>query len=325
MTDLLPGFRTQLQRRAAELDRAEPLAEHGRRRRRWRRPHGRGLAVVVLVAGASAGGLAYAAATTLWQPQLSTAGREGATATASPIPADQLRALGVLRRPQTDLDRNVGSRYALQLSSGKGERVRTNGVRRLATGTGGGVIVLVPYEARFAMFWEGARPPKHPPQRLVRDELCLNYVGPWAGGGVTCGSLDDVLSGKLGVGMGESECLTAQQRRGFEESQAREDRWARLEGRPAVRLPCKRDRQAILGTYWVGVVPDGVARVQVGRHRGAPTVPVHDNLFQSDRGSGFTRDHVWLDAAGQPISRKRADLRARLGLPPEPPRTSPRG
>lgn len=327
MSDLLPGFRAQLERRAGELDRGRgeaqahataPAAEHGQRRRRWRRPHGRGLAVVVLLAGASVGGLAYAAATTLWQPPLGNGPAGSATATASPVPAEQLRALGVLRRAQTELDRNVTTRYALQFNAA-GERVRTNAVRRLATGTSGGAIVLVPYERRVTTMWGD---PQSPKPEALGDVLCLNYLDPFASAGVKCGTLNDVIAGKMGMGMGNPECVTPEQRRSHAEAQAQERRWARLERRPAQTLPCRRARDEKDVTHWVGVVPDGVASVKLGKRPNSRVVPVHDNVFQSDGGSGFSRDHVWLDAAGQPIPRQRAALRARLGLPPEPARRS---
>lgn len=349
MTDLLPGFRSQLQRRAGELDRirssetvgadgadrgayvaaAEPLAEHGRRRRRWGRPHGRGLAVVVLVAGASVGGLAYAAATTLWQPQLGSpdgpAGAERPRATASSPSNEQLRSLGVLRRAQTDLDRNVGSRYALKMSAGTGERIRTNAVRRLGTGTGGGVIVLIPYERKLAMIWPTPGSGQEPTDEFRRDYLCLNYVTPYDGAGVTCSTTNEMLSGRLALGLSNGVCHVEQQRKAWAKAQEREDRWARLEGRPAVRIPCDRGPTAGRADHWVGLVPDGVAYVQIGKRVGARRVPVRANLWQAESPVGNPRDHVWLDAAGQPISRKRADLRARLGLPLEPPRGGPGG
>lgn len=327
MSDLLPGFRSQLERRAGELDRAqrgatahrtasESLAAHARRRRRrWRRPHGRGLAVVVLVAGASVGGLAYAAATTLWQPQLGPVGKDGATATASDAPTDQRKALGVLRRAQTDLDRNVGSRYALQLTPGRGELVRTNAVRRLATGTGGGVVVLVPYERKLQSSW-GA--PRRPKTKFEPNIICVNYVGPFEGGGVGCGTTDDLLAGKLSFGLSDGECNVAQQRRDHAKAQARENAWAKLEHRQPVRIPCVRGDATDHRTHWVGLVPDGVARVQLGRRPGTRSVPVRDNLFQAEGGNPFTRDHVWLDSAGREIPRSKLALRARLGLDPTP-------
>lgn len=195
--------------------------------------------------------------------------------------------------------------------------MRTNAVRRLATGTTGGAIVLVPYERRLSTMW--GDPQSRRPQ-AIHDLLCLNYLDPFASAGVGCGTLNDVLAGKLGMGMGNPECIVPEQRRSFAEAQARERRWARLEQRPARTLPCRRSRGEKDVTHWVGVVPDGVTSVKLGKRPNSRVVPVHDNVFQADGGSGFSGDHVWLDAAGNPISRGRADLRARLGLPPESPK-----
>lgn len=339
MSELLPGFRTQLEARAGELDRAgggepnaaatltaaapQPVARpsheakrerRDQRTRRWRRPHGRGLAAVVLVAGAGVGGIAYAATTTLWRPTLGGTPAGHATATPSSVPANQLKVLGVLRRPQTELDRNVTTRYALRFNA-RGERVRTNAVRRLGTGAMGGAVVLVPYERRRNGMW-GPPDASRDPKGFSRDILCFNLLDPFGSAGVGCGTVDDVLAGKFTMGMSSPACGSPEQRRGHRESQAREDRWARLEGRAPKTIPCEPRLEPIGPSRWVAIVPDGVATIQLGRRPGSRRVPVHDNLAQFTGGSGFTHDHVWLDVAGRPIPRKLAALRARFGLAP---------
>jgi hypothetical protein len=339
MSALLPGFQAQLEARAQQLDDQHALAARGgavpagvgggggsvaaRRRMRPRRLHGRGLAIAVLIGAAGVSGAAYAARQLLWQPQLGTGPMPRGVATGSAPPADQLRALAVLRRPQTALDRNVGSRAALELTGGAESRIRTNAVRRLATGQGGGTVVLVPYESKRGGLLDAMRPrpdgslpdPASVPEVTVHDQLCISFVGLFPGAGVRCGDTDDLLAGKLALGMTNAQCIVPTQRRAFAQAQARERRFAKLEGRAPVTMTCSPRRdQSDMVTYWVELVPDGVATVQLSHRPGSLRVAVRDNLVQSTHNLGLASGQIWFDANGQQISRKRADLKARYGI-----------
>ena len=84
MPEVLDGFDRALRRTPA--------------RRRWFAPRAFGVALVGLALGGTA-----IAAVAPWNPMGSNSG----AATTSPPPPDQLRTLGVLRRPQTDRDRGA--------------------------------------------------------------------------------------------------------------------------------------------------------------------------------------------------------------------------
>ena len=118
-------------------------------RRRWRRP------------GSGA-------------PRSGSALKAAPHATADAPPADQLKLLSVLRRPQTDADRGPRALQTLQGLSDQVEGVRTGSVRLLAQGTDR--VVLVPV-ARFNLVGPepGADLPQSVKDRLApqRDGLCL--------------------------------------------------------------------------------------------------------------------------------------------------------
>jgi hypothetical protein len=124
-----------------------------------------------------------------------------------------------------------------------------------------------------------------------------------------------VLAGKLALGMTDGQCIVPIQKRDFAKAQAREDELARLEGRSPVAMKCsKRRNLSDMETYWVQLVPDGVATVQLSRRPGATRVAVRGNVIQSTSNLGLARDQIWFDASGQRISRKLTDLKARYGI-----------
>ncbi|MDO9354056.1 MAG: hypothetical protein Q7T55_10190 [Solirubrobacteraceae bacterium] len=360
MTALLPGFRDQLEIRATELARedADWLAseestllaaleadgelpspgadedadrvpvyvphagrgDRGPRPKRRRRLHGRGLALAIVASLLGASGVAVAAQQILWSPPLGNERSGRAKASATEVPADMLRAFAVMRRPQTDVDRGAGSRFALTMN-GKGSVIRTNGVRRLATGLGGGAIVLVPFERQEGGLMAALRktsrdgplkPGEKLPTVVVRDQVCVSYLDGYTGAGVACEGLDGLLKGKLSLGLGFDACVTPESRRNFARMQAQERQLAADEGRSPVETTCSR-RKGDMQQFTFGLVPDGVAAVKFSRSPNGVELPVSSNVWQSAGGGAFG-PKVWLDADGNELSKKLADTKARLGI-----------
>lgn len=138
-----------------------------------------------------AGGTALAA-TTPWSPTLGDP-RIGHPAPAtSPIPEDQLTALGVLRRPQTDRDRSETVRTTLRrLPALEDVGVRTDGVRLLREdSTGSAVLVLLERSGT-----ADADPGHETP--TVPDAICIERTLASGGGGEKCGTVDDLYRGRL--------------------------------------------------------------------------------------------------------------------------------
>jgi hypothetical protein len=171
-----------------------PVGGRARPRRRRRlpwltRPIAVGLAL------AAAGGTAFAAVA-IWTPLLGNQqyGYNPGASTSAP-PQDELNALAVLRRPQTDADRGALTQAALTYINGYTTGVRTAYVRLLAT-VGGEAYVLVPVEQR-----DGGTAPGAVTTPPIENALCLyaiNTVGPAdiVGG---CWSLAEIVGGRAFV------------------------------------------------------------------------------------------------------------------------------
>lgn len=170
-----------------------------RPRRRGFVVRGRWLArpVAIALAVAAFAGSAFAAVA-IWTPLLGTTQygyNPGAAST--PPPADQLAALAVLRRPQSDADRGALSQEALTYINDYTKGVRTAWVRLLAT-VDGEAFVLVPVEERDATASTGGAPSASAP---LRDALCvyaIATVGVFAINGA-CWSLSEVDAGTASV------------------------------------------------------------------------------------------------------------------------------
>lgn len=133
---------------------------------------------------------ATAIAATHWRPQLGDALRGHPSASASQPPAEQLELFGVLRRDATDADHSRDVRYALSLFTPKGiTGIRTDYVRLLGTDDRNLGVVLVPAQ--------------HAGDK--RDALCLWLRDSADGGGWSCYTTDEILSGHGYVGMGDSK------------------------------------------------------------------------------------------------------------------------
>lgn len=111
----------------------------------------------------------------------------GSTISDSTVPADQLAAFAVLRRPQRPDERSDVLALLRGVKGQRYEGVRENAIRVLAR-TRGEIVALVPMErGRF-----GPDPAKD-----VLDPLCLLRGSEQRGYGVTCGTLADVLGGRV--------------------------------------------------------------------------------------------------------------------------------
>ena len=168
--------------------------EHGPRARR----PPLAAAVAAAVAAIAIGALALAPAprherpvqAPPWQPVLGDDHRGHPTVATGPVPAEQLAALAVLRRPQTARDRSPAVQKLLALLNADTDHgVHVDGIRLLAR-HGDRVTILIPME-RFGTPIRGAR------HSVIHDALCL-MAGVSNGAGGTCGSLADLERRGLG-------------------------------------------------------------------------------------------------------------------------------
>jgi hypothetical protein len=213
--DFRVRFGVQLTTAANELAASRGIAPVGGRTRARRRRHLPWLTrpIAVGLALAAVGGTALAAVA-IWTPLLGNQqyGYNPGASTSAP-PQDELNALAVLRRPQTDADRGALTQAALTYINDYTTGVRTAYVRLLAT-VDGEAYVLVPVEQRDS---SGAsiRATSAP---AVPDALCLyaiNSTGPadigggcWSLAEVVGGQAADVLAGQL-VGLAPDGAVTA--------------------------------------------------------------------------------------------------------------------
>jgi hypothetical protein len=191
LADFRVRFGIQLASAGAELAaRRRPGRRRVSRAGRWpwlTRPVAVGLIL------AACAGTAFAAVA-IWTPLLGDPqyGYNPGAATTAP-PADQLAALAVLRRPQTDADRGALSAAALTYINNYTQGVRTAYVRLLDT-VGSEAFVLVPVEERDATAPAGTSPTASP---SLANALCIYVSGASAAHeDVACWSLADVLAGR---------------------------------------------------------------------------------------------------------------------------------
>jgi hypothetical protein len=235
---------------------------------RVRRRPARWLALLA-AGGVVAGGTALAA-TGAWHPVLGSPDRgPQPLAAGAGVPADQLAALAILRRPQTDADRGPLVQSALKVLSRQFiNGIHTDAIRVVHHGPRE-VVVLIPAER----------------VTTERDDLCLmsgtyqkaSTVGTlhfragysW---GMACGGMDRVRSTGLETGYG-----------------------GRIVGRGTF---------ADVTSHRVTLVPDGVARVKVRLRGGrSVTVPVKDNVYNyTIHGSPAYLGTTWFGADGRRIA-----------------------
>jgi hypothetical protein len=157
-------------------------------RRRWWHPSRRVglLAVGALIATGSAVG-----ATGAWHPILGDDHRGHPQAAHAAIPANQIAALGVLRRPQTDRDRERDVQAILRLlPRGSINGVHTDGIRVLRRRPDGATI-LVPAE-------RVGRHDKGYASSIRRQVLCVLTSAP-SGAGGACGDLRQLRTTGIGA------------------------------------------------------------------------------------------------------------------------------
>ena len=149
--------------------------------------------LVIALGALATAGIALAA-TQPWSPQLGNPTLEAAPPqrAASSPPADQLKILGVLRRPQSADDQSPATQQALRFMSATASHgIRVAYVRNLETVAPGRAAVLIPME-RY-------RPPAgfHRSFAAVEDALCVFYPEARSDGGAkACWSTDDLRGGR---------------------------------------------------------------------------------------------------------------------------------
>lgn len=260
---------------------AAPDTGAGRKQRRWP-PRRTGLLAIgaVIVTGTAL------AATIAWHPVLGSGHRPRPVAANAPVPADQLDALAVLRRPQTAIDRGPIVRLALRHL----DRRLINGIHtdaiRVIYQSPRELVTLIPVE-RSGQIDAGL-------PRPTRNVLCLvssSYAHArtmalpsghkwhlpkgYAGWGAQCGGLDMLRT------TGIATSTTADGSGGI------------MTG-PPTHLTLHR----------VTLVPDGVARVKVRlRHGRSITVPVHNNAYRyTVHYIPIQLGTIWYDATGHRIN-----------------------
>ncbi len=220
------------------------------------------------------GGTAIAATTTSWVPVIGNDHAGHPAIATGPLPADQADApLAVLRRPQDEADR--GPQVQALLATLPVHEM--DGVHvddiRLLADRSDGATVLIPL-ARV-----GAHDPGYA-SSIRTDQLCLFYTSdvPGAAGqlnwGQFCGSAADLVAGRIG---GSSRDAT--------------------DGH----------------MHQIGLVPDGVATVQLTTRDGATiTADVRNNAYDVPLDPGASpvvsrADIHWLDADDNPVPGPQAD------------------
>ncbi len=256
----------------------ERLARRDLVRRRHARFAALAVAAILAIAGAAV------AATAIWQPQLGDDRRGHPTASGSAPPADQLEHLGVLRRDQTDADRGAQSRYALSFQDPSLKGIRTAYVRLLGTRPDGRGYVLIPVAS-----WQG-----------IRDALCL-WDQDVEGGGQSCFSTEQIRDGRATM---LAIAIPPELRR------PRHPIKIGADGLPKNVPP---PPMPVGGVRYSGLVPDGVASVELRNAYGAARARVHDNFFASGVAfnpadpnrrvqPGDTPAIRWLDADGNDVT-----------------------
>jgi hypothetical protein len=261
--------------------------DRGRRRLRPSRRIG-----LLAIGGVILAGTAVAA-TGGWHPVLGSPSRGPQPLAAhAPVPADQLAALAVLRRPQTATDRGPLVQQALRVLN----RQSINGIQvdaiRVVAKTSSEISVLVPAERA------GPRLKGVPASvSIQRNVLCLMSAikdGPAIVTQTPSGKLE-TLPSPQGYNDWGSACGTLQT--------------LRTSGIQTAMNPASsvNAHPQSVTTSIVVLVPDGVASANVRLRGGrSVTVPVHNNVYSyTIHGSPANLGTTWLDTAGHRIDHRK--------------------
>jgi hypothetical protein len=257
---------------------ARAIALRRGRRRGWRPSRRAGvIAVGALVASGSA-----LAASGGWHPILGDDHRGHPRPAATALPAEQVAALGVLRRPQTNSDRGRDVQAVLRLlGSENTEGIHTQGIRVLKRRSDG-VTVLIPTERTGTEDF---------PPSVQRNVLCVltGTTAPPRTGPI--GAKAPSASGPIKFPRGMSAGGTCGHLRDLRTT--------------GIRISTPSNDGYATG----GVVPDGVARVIIRlRHQRLVSATVHDNYYEASTGNELAPGWAvrWLDAQGHTIDHRRA-------------------
>ena len=132
---------------------------------------------------------AVATPSATWTPMLGDEDRGRPSISRSPAPSEQLAALGILRRPAEAADRSRTVEALLAgVSSSSVRGVRVDAIRRLDERYGRTTVLLSVALVRMD--------PRDPDDD-IRDGLCLLSGAQQHGTGMTCGSFDDAIRGRM--------------------------------------------------------------------------------------------------------------------------------
>ncbi len=254
------------------------------KRRRWPSHRIGLLAVGAVVATGTA-----LAATIGWHPVLGSGDGPRPVAANAPVPADQLDALAVLRRPQTAIDRGPIVRLALRHLPGQFiTGIHTDAIRVIYQSPRE-LVVLIPAEHT------GPSIP-NVPHITHRNVMCLvsssyargrtmalpsghTWYLPqgYSSWGMRCGGLDMLRSAGIATS-------------------TTPDGSGGIRAGPPTHITLHR----------VTLVPDGVARVTVRvPHGRAITVPVHNNVYRyTTHDIPIQLGAIWYDANGHRINHR---------------------
>ena len=257
-------------------------------RRRWL-PTGR---VALVVVGAVVVTGTAVAATGTWRPLLGSDRHPRPQAARSAVPADQLAALAILRRPQTAADRGPLVQQALRVL----DRRTINGIHtdaiRVIFRDRGQVAILVPAER--------IGNPVHP-ATLQRHLLCL--ISSSHAASQTINVIDHgkrkIIHLRAGdTGWGWTCGDTTMLRTSGIQTGTSPDASGGLVVNGRANWPVQNR---------ITLVPDGVARVTVRlRHRQTVTVPVHNNVYRyTTRDSPAFMGTIWYDTQGRRIDHRK--------------------
>jgi len=252
------------------------------------RSHRRALRTGMFAIGAVLVTASALAASGVWRPQLGDDHRGRPTISSSPVPAQQLAAFGVLRRAATAADHGPQVRYALRYLDGQAfGGVRTDAVRLLSAAGNGHVLI--------------------PATRASskRDALCLFAIDPADGGGLSCWTTAEILAHKATQLSLEAPQMSPRER----QAQIRAVRKAAkaAHGR-AFTVP---GMQPPMGDHTTisGLVPDGVAAVQISHGTAAQQATVANNFFTATIRQAPASVPIgpltvtWLDSADRKLTR----------------------